>query len=57
MSAFIAKQIIKQAKISEEKGQTKYKAYFVRTHLYEDWREDTDVILDAEGYANVIVKD
>ncbi len=54
MSTFIANQIIKQARISIEHGQEKYKAYFVNTNLYEAWRADTEAILEAEGYMEVI---
>ena len=55
MSTFIAKQIIKAGKVSEEKGIAKYKAYFVNTRIYEDWRADVDTILETEGYGNLIV--
>ena len=34
MSTFIATMIMKQADISLEKGQAKYRAYFVNTTLY-----------------------
>lgn len=55
MSTFIANMIIKAAKTSEEAGRAKYKAYFINTRLYENWRQDTDTILETEGYGNVIV--
>lgn len=57
MSTFIANQIIKAAKKSVEKGQDKYKAYFVKTQIYEDWRADVDSILTIEGYEECIVSD
>lgn len=55
MSTFIAKQIIKQAQKSLEAGQNKYRAYFVKTKIYEDWRADVDSILTVEGYEDCIV--
>lgn len=55
MSSFIAQQIIKQAKVSTEKGQAKYRAYFIKTHLYLDWKEEVDTILEVEGYEECIV--
>lgn len=55
MSTFIASMIMKQADISEEKGQAKYRAYFVKTTLYLKWKEDVDTILETEGYDNCIV--
>lgn len=55
MATFIAKQIMKQADISIEKGQEKYKAYFVNTALYEKWKSDVDTILTTDGYADCIV--
>lgn len=56
MSTFIANQIIKQAKKSIELGQNKYKAYFVKTKIYEDWRAEVDSILIVEGYEDCIVE-
>lgn len=55
MSAFIAKMIMTQASISLEKGQEKYRAYFVNTTLYAKWQADVDTILTTEGYDNCIV--
>lgn len=55
MSSFIAQQIIKQAKISTEKGQAKYRAYFIKTPLYLDWKEEVDTILEVDGYEECIV--
>ena len=57
MSSFIAKQIIKQAKISKEKGQSKYRAYFIKTPIYLDWKKKVDSILEIEGYENCIVSE
>lgn len=57
MATFIARMIEKQAKISTEKGTAKYKAYFVNTHLYEDYRADVDTILRTDGYDSCIIAD
>lgn len=55
MSAFIALQIIKRAKISLTDGQAKYRGYFITTKLYEAYRADCETILITEGYADCIV--
>lgn len=55
MSAFIARMIIKARQKSLEQGQAKYRAYFINTHLYADYKADTDTILTTDGYADVIV--
>lgn len=55
MTPFIARQIEKAAKKSIEAGQAKYRAYFIKTDLYEDFREDVDTILRTDGYEEVIV--
>lgn len=57
VSSFIAKQIIKQAKISTEKGQAKYRAYFIKTPIYLDWKEEVDSILEIECYQDCIVSE
>lgn len=57
MSSFIAQQIIKQAKISIENGQIKYRAYFIKTSIYLDWKEEVDSILEIEGYEDCIVSE
>ena len=57
MSAFIAKRIMMEADISTEKGIEKYKAYFVKTRLYKNYRDDVDTILRTDDYDSVIVAD
>jgi hypothetical protein len=57
MGPFIAYQIMKQAKINIEMGQDKYRAYFVNTSLYLDWKGEVDTILSTEGYGQVIVSE
>ena len=39
MTTFIARMIMEQADRATEKGQDKYRAYFVRTKLYEKWEK------------------
>ena len=48
--------IIEEAKKSLTAGQKKYRAYFVNTSLYKNWKDDVDVILITDGYEDVIVK-
>ena len=55
MSPFIAQMIMKQANISEKKGQDKYRAYFVKTSLYLNWKDEVDTILETDGYGYCIV--
>lgn len=55
MVTFIANMIIKARKKSLEDGQNKYRAYFVRTHIYATWQPDVDAILIQDGYADCIV--
>ena len=56
MATFIARMIKKQGDISTEKGQAKYRAYFIKTRLYEDYRADVDTILRTDGYEDCIVE-
>jgi len=56
MSAFIALQIMKQADISLEDGQAKYRGYFLTTKLYAKYKADCDTILTTDGYLDVIVE-
>ena len=55
MVTFMASRIIEEAEKSVEAGQKKYRAYFVRTSLYKNWKEDVDTILKTDGYDEVIV--
>ena len=57
MSRFIANMIQRDARISLEAGQEKYRAYFIRTSLYTPFKEATDAFLVAEGFADVIVSE
>lgn len=56
MSPFIASMIENAAKVSVESGKAKYKAYFVNTPLYLNWKSEVDTILETDGYKDVIVK-
>lgn len=56
MTTFIARMIVKEADKSIEAGQKKYRAYFVNTKLYKNWKEDVDTILITDGYEDVIVE-
>ena len=55
MTTFIASRIIEEAEKSVEAGQKKYRAYFVKTRLYKRWKDEVDIILDTDGYDEVIV--
>lgn len=55
MVTFIANQIIRERKVSLEKGQAKYRAYFVNTHIYLTYKADVETILKTDGYADAIV--
>jgi hypothetical protein len=55
MSTFIAERIMEQADRSVEAGQNKYRAYFVKTKLYEKWRNDVETILITDGYEECII--
>lgn len=57
MTTFIARMIMKEADKSIEAGQKKYRAYFVNTKLYKNWKEDVDTILITDGYDDVIVEE
>lgn len=55
MVEFIAERIKEQRDISLEKGQAKYRAYFVKTKLYKKYKPDVDSILEIDGYEDCIV--
>ncbi len=55
MSTFIARMIMTQADKNLKAGQDKYRAYFVRTKIYEKWRSDVESILITDGYEECIV--
>ena len=60
MVTFIATKIEEAAEISLEKGQAKYRAYFVRKsakRLYGKYQEDVNTILSTDEYADVIVEE
>lgn len=55
MAKFIANMIMKQAKISLENGQNKYRAYFINTTLYAKYKEEVDAILTENDCKDCIV--
>lgn len=57
MATFIAKMIMTKADVDIEQGKEKYRAYFIKTKLYEKWREDVETILITEGYEQCIVSE
>lgn len=60
MVTFSATKIEEAAEISLEKGQAKYRAYFVRKsakRLYGKYQEDVNTILSTDDYADVIVEE
>ena len=60
MGTFIATKIEEAAEISLEKGQAKYRAYFVRKsakRLYGKYQEDVNTILSPDDCADVIVEE
>lgn len=57
MSAFIARMIIKAADKSLEVGRAKYRAYFIKTKIYANYKEDVDTILRTDGYEDVMVSE
>lgn len=57
MEGFIAARIEEAYDVSKEKGVAKYKAYFVKTHLYKKWRPMVDAILEQDDYTDAIVTD
>lgn len=57
MIDFIVRMIKNQTKISKKKGIEKYKAYFVKTKLYQNYRDAVDELLRTDGYEDIIVTD
>lgn len=57
MIPFIAHQIELKAQISTEEGQNLYKAYFIdpKIKVYERYRSGVDLILQTDGYGDVII--
>ena len=55
MITFVANRIIDAKRIGLLEGQTKYRAYFVATKLYERYRLDVEAILLIEGCGDCIV--
>lgn len=54
MTAFVVRQIEKEADKSLEQGQAKYAAYFINTKIYKKYKADVDAKLIEDGYEEVI---
>ena len=55
MVTFISIMIEKTARKSGvEAGKKKYEAYFVKTDLYKEFRDEVDAILIADGFEGCI---
>lgn len=57
MITFIASMIMQEADKTLDKGQDKYRAYFVKTRLYLKQKDAVDAILMQDGYADIIVSE
>ena len=58
MSEFIADRVENEVKTKGlEAGQEKYRAYFVRTKMYLEFKPKCDYILIADGYKDAIVEE
>lgn len=56
MSEFIANKIMEaMAAGGIAAGQQKYRTYFIRTRIYQRYRENVDLILETEGREDCIV--
>ena len=58
METFMATRIEEARDISLERGQAKYRAYFVRksaARLYGRYQDNVNVILETDGYEDCIV--
>ena len=55
MEDFIADRIMEARDKSLEKGQAKYRNYFIKTKLYKSCKAGVDHILTVKGYADCIV--
>lgn len=53
MSTFIAQAIIKEANFSLERGQAKYRAYFIKIKIYARYKQEVDSILLTTDNMNV----
>lgn len=55
MVNYVTRRIEQQADISLDKGQAKYRAYFVNIKFYEKYREAVEMRLIEDGYEACIV--
>ena len=55
MVKVIGDNIIKAANVSLEKGQEKYRTYFIKYTWYKSYQAGVDAYLKAAGYEKCIV--
>lgn len=55
MTTFIAGRIELARETSLEAGQEKYRAYFIKTKIYEKYRQEVEAILTQDGKGDCIV--
>lgn len=56
MVTFVVLRIEEARAISLEAGQAKYRAYFIKTKLYEAKRAEVEAVLVQDGFEDCIVK-
>lgn len=52
----LATKIIDKAKQSKSEGIEEYNKIFKQTKAYRTQKENTDMILEEEGFADIIIK-
>ena len=60
METFMAQRIEEARDVSLEKGQAKYRAYFVKKNaakLYHRYQANVNTILETDGYSDCIVSE
>ena len=55
MVNYVVRRIEQQANISLAAGQAKYRAYFVKIHIYERYRAEVEVMKWAMIMQNLVV--
>lgn len=55
MAKCIADKIIEEARVGVERGQAKYRQYFIKYTWYKDYKTAVDNRLIAAGYGACIV--
>lgn len=57
MASFIARIIKAKSDCSTADGKNKYRQYFINTLRYLKYKDEVDIILNSDGYANIILKE